>query len=329
LIVTDINNNIILINHTAEKLLGIRYSDVFNRPIDFAIKEKTLREKVMDTLDRKTTGYEFDFELPGDDPKHPRIMRARTSIVHNKEDKDTGIVTIIHDVTHEREVDRMKTEFISTAAHELRTPLTSIQGFSEILLSREDLKPEEKKKFLIYINQQSVGLAKIINDLLDISRIESGRGLSLNKVPCNAGEVIQQIIPYFQENNKEHQFEMILPEEPVELHVDKEKMGQVLKNLLSNAVKYSPDGGVICVSCDKHPDHCQISVRDQGIGMTPEQVDKIFDKFYRVDASNTAIEGTGLGMTIVKLIIEMHGGEMSVESELSKGTTVSFTIPYK
>jgi len=329
LIVTDINNNIILINHTAEKLLGIRYNDVFNRPIDFAIKEKTLREKVMDTLDRKTTGYEFDFELPGDDPKHPRIMRARTSIVHNKEDKDTGIVTIIHDVTHEREVDRMKTEFISTAAHELRTPLTSIQGFSEILLSREDLKPEEKKKFLIYINQQSVGLAKIINDLLDISRIESGRGLSLNKVPCNAGEVIQQIIPYFQENNKEHQFEMILPEKPVELFVDKEKMGQVLKNLLSNAVKYSPDGGVICVSCDKHPDHCQISVRDQGIGMTPEQVDKIFDKFYRVDASNTAIEGTGLGMTIVKLIIEMHGGEMSVESELSKGTTVSFTIPYK
>lgn len=327
LIVTDIYNRVVLMNRAAEDLLGVRFSDVIDRPIDFAIKEKTLRDKVKKTLDKKTIGSHFDFELPGDDPKHPKIMRARTSTIHDREGEESGIVTIIHDVTYEREVDRMKTEFISTAAHELRTPLTSIQGFSEILLMREDLKPEEKKKFLTYINKQSVGLAAIINDLLDISRIESGRGFALNKQPCNASETIQEILPYFQDQYKNHQFEVALSEKPVQLHVDKEKMGQVLKNLLSNAVKYSPEGGVIRVVGETVEDHYRISVEDHGMGMTPDQVDKMFDKFYRVDASNTAIEGTGLGMTVVKHIVEAHGGKVWVESELGKGTTVTFTIP--
>ena len=327
LIVTDAYNRVILMNRAAEDLLGVRFSDVIDRPIDFAIREETLREKVKQTLERKTTGYLFDFELPGDDPKHPKIMRARTSVIHDREGKDSGIVTTIHDVTHEREVDRMKTEFISTAAHELRTPLTSIQGFSEILLMREDLKPEEKKKFLTYINQQSVGLAAIINDLLDISRIESGRGFALNKQPCNVGEAIQEIIPYFQEHYTNHPFEVALPEKPVHLNVDKEKMGQVLKNLLSNAAKYSPEGGLIRVGGEIFEDHYRISVQDRGMGMTPEQVDKMFDKFYRGDASNTAIEGTGLGMTVVKHIVEAHGGKVWAESELGKGTVVTFTIP--
>ncbi|MBW2633619.1 MAG: PAS domain S-box protein, partial [Deltaproteobacteria bacterium] len=357
LIVTDINNSIILMNYAAEELLGIRYKDVFNRPIDFAIKEKTLREKVRETIDKKATGYQFDFELQSEEPGHPKIMQARTSVIYDKESSETGIVTILHDVTHEREVDRMKTEFISrmktefisTAAHELRTPLTSIQGFSEILLMREDLKPEERKKFLTHINKQAVGLAAIINDLLDISRIESGRGFALNKAPCNVGDAIRQIIPYFEEQYKKHKFEVSLPQEPVQLLVDKDKMGQVLKNLLSNAAKYSPDGGTICLTANLVSDYgmrnaeskseirdprseigcsaLEIGVADQGMGMTPEQVAKVFDKFYRVDASNTAIEGTGLGMTIVKQIVEAHGGEVWVESELGKGTTVRFTIP--
>ena len=327
LIVTDIYNNVILMNHAAEELLGVRYKDVFNQPIDFSIKEKTLREKVRETLDKKITGHQFDFELQSDDSEHPKIMRARTSVIFDSETNETGIVTIIHDVTHEREVDRMKTEFISTAAHELRTPLTSIQGFSEILLMRENLKPEEKKKFLTYINQQSVGLAAIINDLLDISRIESGRGFALNKQPCNVGGAIQEIIPYFREHYTNHQFEVALPEKPVQLNVDKEKMGQVLKNLLSNSAKYSPEGGLIRVGGEIFEDHYRISVQDRGMGMTPEQVDKMFDKFYRVDASNTAIEGTGLGMTVVKHIVEAHGGKVWVESEPGKGTRVTFTIP--
>ena len=124
-------------------------------------------------------------------------MRARTSVIQGKSGEEACIVTIMHDVTHEREVDRMKTEFISTAAHKLRTPLTSIQGFSEILMTRDDIGFEERKKFLSYINKQSVGLTNIIGDLLDISRIESGRGFALNKAYYNTTDSIKNNIEAF------------------------------------------------------------------------------------------------------------------------------------
>jgi PAS domain S-box-containing protein len=327
LIVTDAYNRIVLMNPVAEDLLGVRLSEVIDRAIEYAIDEPILREKVRETLDRKATGSQFDFELMGDDMAHTRVIRARASLIHDREGKESGTVTTMHDVTHESEVDRMKTEFISTAAHELRTPLTSIQGFSEILLLREDLEPRERERFLTYINRQSVGLAGIINDLLDISRIESGRGFTLSKVPCKAGDAVRQVVPFFQEQYKSHKFEVSLPDESVELHVDKDKMEQVLKNLLSNAAKYSPDGGEIRVTGEMAKDCFQISVEDQGLGMTPEQVERMFDKFYRADSSNTAIEGTGLGTTIVKHVVEAHGGKVWVESELGKGTIVRFTIP--
>jgi len=327
LIVTDINNRVIVMNRAAEDLLGIRLSEVINRPIDFAIEEKTLREKVTETLGKKSTGYFFDFHLESDDPQHPRIMRARTSVTHDREGTETGIVTIMHDVTHEREVDRMKTEFISTAAHELRTPLTSIQGFSEILMTRDDLGTDEQKKFLSYINKQSVDLTHIINDLLDISRIESGRGFALNKTFFNTSDTITGILPYFQEHYTKHSFKAALSEQPIELYADKEKMEQVIKNLFSNSAKYSPDGGLIQVTERLRAGDYEVTVKDEGIGMTPEQVKMIFEKFYRVDASDMGVEGTGLGMTIVKYIVEAHKGEIKVESEPGKGTAVTFTIP--
>ena len=327
LIVTDIYNRVILMNRAAEDLLNIRFSEVINRPIDFAIHDKNLKDKMKDTLDKKKTEYEFDFEMPGEDINHPQIYRARTSGIGDKIGIHSGIITIFHDVTHEREVDRMKTEFVSTAAHELRTPLTSIRGFSEVLLTRDDIKKKERRKFLTYINDQSVNLSNIINDLLDISRIESGLGFSLNKSPCDIAEIIKDMVPQFQEQNLKHQFEMILKEESIQLKVDKEKMEQVLRNLFSNAVKYSPEGGLIQVTSELSEGYYQVSIKDQGIGMPREQVAKIFDKFYRADASNTAIHGTGLGMSIVKYLVEAHGGEIWAESEAGKGVMVTFTIP--
>ena len=327
LIVTDINNRVILMNRAAEDLLGVDFSEVVDRPIDFAIQEKTLRDRIKTILGKKETGYKFDFELPGEDTKHPRIMRARTSVIQGKSGEETCIVTIMHDVTDEREVDRMKTEFISTAAHELRTPLTSIRGFSEILLTRNDIKQEEKKKFLSYINKQSVNLANIITDLLDISRIESSLGFSLKEAPCNITDIIRGVVPYFQEQSPRHIFEVVLPEESVEVMVDKEKIGQVLENILSNAVKYSPGGGLIRVTGKLSEGDYQVCIEDQGIGMTPGQVKRIFDKFYRANASGAAVPGTGLGMSIVKNLVEAHGGKVWVESKMAKGTTVRFTIP--
>lgn len=327
LIVTGIHNRIILMNRAAEDLLGVRLSEVIDRPIDFAIQDKTIKERMKTTLEEKEPGYQFDFELPGRDTDSPRIMRARTSVIKDKNGKQTGIITIIHDVTYEREVDRMKTEFISTAAHELRTPLTSIQGFSEILLKRGDIKGEEKEKFLSHINKQSVNLANIINDLLDISRIESGHGFSLNRAPSDMADIIRGVVPCFQDQSPKQSFEVVLPEEPMAVMADRDKMGQVLDNILSNAVKYSTEGGLIRVTGELLDGHYQVSIEDEGIGMSPEQVEKVFEKFYRVDVSNTATPGTGLGMSIVKHLVEAHKGKVWVESELGRGTTVRFTIP--
>ena len=327
LIVTDLHNRVILMNRAAEDLLEVRLSEVIDRPIDFAIEDKTLRERIKNTLDKKQEGYEFDFEIPGKNTDHPRTIRGRTSLIRDKAGTHTGIITIMHDVTYEREVDRMKTEFISTAAHELRTPLTSIQGFSELLTTRDDIAEDEKKEYLSLINAQSVNLANIINDLLDISRIESGKGFSLEKALCNIAELIRETVPYFQVQSKKHRFDLVRLDKPLGAMVDKDKIRQVLENILSNADKYSPEGGTIRIIGEVVDDHYQVSIEDQGIGMTPVQVEKIFDKFYRADASNTAIPGTGLGMSIVKYLVEAHGGEVWVESEAGKGTTVKFILP--
>ena len=326
LIVADRFNRVILMNHSAEDLLGVRSGELFGKPVDFAIHDKTLQEKLEETLSRKETGYHFDFTLPGTDAAYPRYIRGRTSVIFDREGAQTGTVTIIYDVTHEVEINRMKTEFISTAAHELRTPLTSIRGFSEILLTKI-LSPGENRKFLTYINEQSIKLGNIINELLDISRIESGRGLTLNKAPFYMGDAIKKTVLYFEGITKSHIFDIALSEGPVELYADSDKLEQVLKNILGNAVKYSPKGGHIKIKDEVVNGHYQVTVQDEGIGMTPEQVNKIFDKFYRADISDSAIEGTGLGMTIVKYIIDAHGGDVQVESKYGKGTTVIFKIP--
>lgn len=223
--------------------------------------------------------------------------------------------------------DQIKSEFIAMAAHELRTPLTSIQGYSELLVTRS-LEPADQKKYLGYINEQAVALAQIVNDLLDISLVETGQHLKLHKTPSNIQETVAHVIGSFAEAPNQIQFEVALASQPAAWLMDQNRIEQVLKNLVSNAVKYSPNGGVIRITGrpDLNQTYYQIVVEDEGIGMTPEQVEQIFDKFYRVDASNTAIGGVGLGMSIAKEIVEAHGGKIVVESYLNRGTKITVLL---
>jgi len=329
IIVTDMQQRVILMNHSAEELLGICFQSVQNQPISLIIHEETLREKLKHVMDRLKTEYEFDFTLHKDNNGSDRIMHGKTSVIVGRDENKQGTVTILSDVTNLREIDRMKSEFLSTAAHELRTPLTSIQGFSEILLTRENLDENERKKYLSYINRQAVKLAKIVGDLLDVARIESGKGFTINRENCSLEKLFSDVVPYFENLSLKQRFEVCLPGKPVSFFADINLMEQVMKNLLSNAIKYSPGGGIIKISGDEDNGFVSVSVEDQGIGMKPEQKDRIFEKFYRVDASDTAPEGTGLGMTIVKYIVEKHGGKIWIDSELGKGTKVHFTIPIK
>jgi PAS domain S-box-containing protein len=173
-IVTDLNQKVIMMNATAEELLGISFHRVKNQPISLVIHEQTLREKLKSVMNKLKTEYEFDFILHKSHNGSDRIMHGKTSVIIDRNSNKLGTVTVISDVTHEREIDRMKTEFIYTAAHELRTPLTSIQGFSEILLTRDNLSHDEHKKYL-RLSIPRLLSSQLLGNILDIARIESGR----------------------------------------------------------------------------------------------------------------------------------------------------------
>jgi two-component system, sensor histidine kinase and response regulator len=330
LVVMDAQQRVLSMNRSAEEMLGVQLSDLIGQPLELAIEEETLRAMIRDVFKNRTADYRFDLELRGTAPDRHLVIEAHTSVVRDKKGMQTGIVMSLRDVTYQREVERMKTEFLSTAAHELRTPLTSIRGFSELLLTRNTLSQEEKTKFLGYINRQAVALTDIINDLLDITRIESGKGFAMSRSWTRVSDRITQAVAYFQDYSPRHRFEVSLEDRDVQVYLDPDKIDQVLKNILSNAVKYSGKGVSIRVSGGVAGEEYRFSVEDEGIGLTPEQRARIFEKFYRADASDSGVGGTGLGMAIVKYIVEAHGGRVWAESEgLGRGVKVSFSIPIK
>ena len=243
-----------------------------------------------------------------------------------EENSVLGIVGIIHDISAMKNLERLKDQFLSTAAHELRTPLVSIQGFSEILLTR-DLEAERRDRYLSTINEQAVQLAQIINDLLDVSRLEAGRKLDIKKAPVNVDNVIAKALDSFRETTPEHQIVHHRPDEAISVPADTFRLTQVMRNLISNAVKYSPEGGTISVRSQQRPEHLLISIQDEGIGMTPEQMEHLFEAFWRADTVERETGGTGLGLRICQLIITGHGGTIWAESAIGEGTTFYFTLP--
>jgi PAS domain S-box-containing protein len=325
LLVTDKNDKIILTNKVAERLFKMQAEDL-NTTLQTLLAKHAL--SIIDLNNEEgAASKRFDIELPTEDYMGIRVLQATTSQVYDQLGTEVGgKVTLFHDITRERELDRLKTEFVSTAAHELRTPLTSIRGFSELLLERT-FSPEEEKTFLFYINQQSKYLTNIINDLLDVSRIESGLGFVLTKKETPINPILRGVVAFYQQMGTGHDYHLHLEEMDSFLVIDKEKIVQALQNILSNAVKYSPNCGEITITGKANEETYRIEITDQGIGMSPDQVTHIFDKFYRADSSNTAIEGTGLGMGIVRYIVEAHGGEIIIQSQPDVGTTVILTLP--
>lgn len=238
-------------------------------------------------------------------------------------------VVYFRDVTRENEVDRMKSEFLSTAAHELRTPMASIYGFSELLL-RRDYGDDKRREMIGTINRQASILINLINELLDLARIEARAGKDFKVSPQSPGPIIENTISSMLVSESSPRVRVTLPEKLPILNIDGEKFGQCLTNILSNACKYSPNGGDIQLTTHyRHSDGQDwfgIQVQDHGIGMTPEQLARVFERFYRADPSGN-IPGTGLGMCLVKEIIELHGGSVEVDSAAGVGTVVILWLP--
>lgn len=334
LLVCDEQNRVVLMNKVAESLLALSADAVMNQPISRVFPDNTLKKQLLEIL--ATAPLEplktyLDLAHQNGTPLH--IIQARTSLMKDPAGVISGTVTILRDVTSERELDRLKSEFISTAAHELNTPLAIIIGYMELLLQPTEMgefKPEQQREFLQEIHSKSLFLASIVDELLDLSRIESGQGLRLHKDICSLKALIEKTVKEMQMRTSQHIFDVVLsPEIPDELFLDGHKISEVLENILGNAIKYSPKGGTIRVRGAIFPDYFECAVVDEGIGLTPQALTKVFEKFYRVDASDTAVRGLGLGLCIAKQIVEAHGGTIRLESEAGKGTKAIFTLPLR
>ncbi len=234
----------------------------------------------------------------------------------------------LRDVTRESEVDRMKSEFLSTAAHELRTPLVSIFGFSELLLTRS-YAPERAKPMIETIHRQSGLIVNLINELLDLARIEARQGKDFRIEVQALQPLVRETLAALLVPGDARVPKLDLPQAPLWVAIDTEKFRQALTNVLSNAYKYSPEGGAIEVGLleaqREGADLVGVRVADHGIGMTPQQLGRAFERFFRADPSGN-IPGTGLGLSIVKEIIELHGGQVEIASTAGAGTTVTLWI---
>jgi signal transduction histidine kinase len=256
----------------------------------------------------------------------PRVLQRS---LRYSDSRQAAMTLYFRDVTREMEVDRMKSEFLSTAAHELRTPLASIMGFSELLMMRE-YDEKRRRDMLETMHRQSKRLTNLLNELLDLARIEARQGKDFKRERQPLGKLLSEVLAAFLMPDDPRVVEADLPADLPEVDVDRAKLQQALLNVLSNAYKYSPQGGIVRLDTVEGRRHGQrvvgIRVIDQGMGMTPEQLGHLFERFWRADTTGH-IPGTGLGMALVKEILELHGGAVDVASEYGKGTTITLWLP--
>ncbi|MBB6175985.1 signal transduction histidine kinase/ActR/RegA family two-component response regulator [Anoxybacillus tengchongensis] len=258
-------------------------------------------------------------------PQKRKVMQVYAKPLYRNGERQ-GTVFVHRDITKQFEVDQMKSEFVSTVSHELRTPLSSVLGFTELMLTKE-LKPERQKKYLTTIYQEAKRLTALINDFLDVQRMESGKQ-TYDKKYEDIVSIIESVIETQKVNTKIHQFHLQKETDKTTVLGDRDKLAQVFTNLVSNAIKYSPEGGNITVRMYERGNRLCIDVQDEGLGIPEEALPNLFTKFYRVDNSDRRrIGGTGLGLAIVKEIVKAHEGEVSVTSELKKGSTFTVSLP--
>jgi signal transduction histidine kinase len=224
-----------------------------------------------------------------------------------------------------RESEQLKSELISIVSHEVRTPLASVLGFTTLLLQR-DLDPSTRQRYLEIVDGQARRLSALLDDFLDVQRIEEGR-LQLTHEVVDMGPVLREQIELFTAQSRRHRLRLTLAERPLSVRGDPERLAQVVGNLLSNAIKYSPEGGEVDVVGDRVDGAVRVTVRDEGLGIPAEQQRRIFTKFFRGDAAASGITGTGLGLAFARAVIEAHGGRIAFESAAGHGSTFWIDLP--
>ncbi|MGE0002262.1 MAG: ATP-binding protein [Fimbriimonadaceae bacterium] len=317
------------VNATARALFGIG-SDAIGKTYHHVFSNKPIQEFFQAALEGEEVGaIEIEFTVGTVE----RILSVQGTTVKNEEGRTLGFVTVLNDVTEQKNIDKMKSGFVAMASHELRTPLTAIKGFSTTLLDGIDsqmFSVDEQKEFLGIVVHECDRLRRLIDDLLNTARIEAGQSLKPNYTKFNIGELIDKVVIVQNQASPKHRVcKALIGELPEEIVGDEDKVDQILTNLLNNAIKYSPEGGDVIVHVKVDGDDIEMGIEDQGIGIPTDHLDKVFDRFHRVNNDdNRKIYGTGLGLFLVKHLVEdVHLGKVWAESVVGKGSTFKFRIP--
>lgn len=325
-----VNNNgkISLVNRTAlQAFCSCVDGNLIGKPFTEVVQHDKVRSLLMSTLSEKT---ELTDEVEIYEPEE-RIYRVETSIVRDEQGNPTGIIALFSDITEIRRLERMKTEFVSAVSHELRTPLTSIKGFVATLLEDREGYFDAETRFEFYqiIDQETDRLRRLIEDLLNLSRIERGVALQPHWQKVDLAKLIDRVLAIQRSYTDKHQLTTDIPKVLPPIVADEDKLDSILTNLVNNAIKYSPDGGEIRVRAIRENNTVLISVQDQGIGIPKDKLTKIFEKFERIDTKETrAAGGTGIGLYLVKHLVELHEGQIWAESEgVGKGSTFFIRLP--
>lgn len=339
-LVTGPNNRISFINQSAENILGLESGRVLGQSLDvfgglFGKSAGTWMQTIRDWSESPGSYQQGDTYAEQIDLENGRIILVHLAPVILQNDF-LGTVSIFRDITHEVEVDRLKSEFVATVSHELRTPMTSIRGYVDVLLmGAAGALNENQTHFLNIVKNNTERLNILVNDLLDVSRIESGRvtlspqALDLREV---AEDVIGDVLRRSQEENKPMALSLDAPKKLPRVYGDAERVRQILGNLMDNAYHYTPENGTIIVRIQplNGGHEVQVDVKDNGVGISLEDQERVFERFYRGEHPLVlATPGTGLGLSIVKQIVDMHKGRIWMKSTgiPGEGSTFSFTLP--
>ncbi|MDD3983621.1 MAG: ATP-binding protein [Candidatus Omnitrophica bacterium] len=325
LVVTDEQEKVVLMNPSLRRLFSVKEDPQGSKLIEVLrnIAVQEMADKIILEKERLVTG-EIRVFVPEE-----KVLRVN-GVPIIRRGRLEGAVMVFHDITELRRLEKVRQDFVANVSHELRTPLSSIKGYAETLLDGAVEDKGHAREFIGIIHQESDRLANLINDLLDLARIESGN-MELSKAPFDVLAVAKRAVESMggQARAKSIKLGITAFSGVLPLAVgDEFGFRQVLTNLLDNALKYTPEGGGVTISVEAAGGFLQVNVADTGIGISPADIPRIFERFYRVDkARSREAGGTGLGLSIVKHIVQAHGGRVWVESAPGSGSVFSFTIP--
>ena len=326
-IATNGHDHIILINERARGLFGLGRALADRLPLLEVIRNVDLHDVLGEsrlTADGAVVSREIKLAEPSE-----RVLQVH-AVPLRFTGEARGVVMVLHDISELRRLEQVRTEFVANVSHELRTPLTAIHGYLETLLDGALEEPEHARKFLEIVFRHTERLGRLTDDLTDLSNIELGR-ISLRLEPTAVADVAESVLAIIAPRAGAGQVtvEAKLPPDLPDVVADRDRLAQILINLVDNAVKYTPKGGRVWLEGRvREPGVVEVAVCDSGAGIPKADLPRLTERFYRVDkARSRELGGTGLGLAIVKHLVLAHGGELAIDSELWKGTTVRFTLP--